>query len=300
MVEPKELFAEFERLTNVYEESEGGKSLVEWFRQDWALFGNSKMDNAHAKELLGEILDDGDIVRRRFRPSPEYVSHNLPQWDNLRDEIKHKNRWFFTESIDMDRFGQLLDFLIISDLGESWYRARLNVKSSPFALDEMGAPPHELASHGRANPVGIPYLYLGSDPETAISETRPHTGDTASVAKFSVPNIKVVDLRNPREQVSPFLLSDSSDIGQLRVDIPLLEKLGEELSRPVLPTAAAFEYIPSQYLCEFMKKLGFDGVVYRSSVGRGINLAMFQPQLVTSVSVSLYKVDRVSAVISES
>jgi hypothetical protein len=35
--------------------------------------------------------------------------------------------------------------------------------------------------------------------------------------------------------------------------------------------------VPSQYLCEFIKKYGFSGVIYRSSVSTGQNLALFEP-----------------------
>ena len=80
----------------------------------------------------------------------------------------------------------------------------------------------------------------------------------------------------------------------MRSDIPFLEKLGEELTRPVLPRSAAIDYIPSQYLCEFIKKIGFHGVIYRSSVSEGINLALFDPKLATPISTSQYNVSRVS------
>ena len=131
-------------------------------------------------------------------------------------------------------------------------------------------------------------------PETAAAEIRPHTGEVACVADFAIPDIRAVDLRNPRKLVSPFILTDASEIGQLRADLPFLERLGEELTRPVLPSGAAIDYIPSQYLCEFIKKSGFDGVVYRSSVSDGINLAMFDPDKAQGGAVSLYHVAKVS------
>ncbi|HBU0449055.1 TPA: RES family NAD+ phosphorylase, partial [Klebsiella pneumoniae] len=77
------------------------------------------------------------------------------------------------------------------------------------------------------NPTGIPYLYLGSMPDTAISEIRPHTGEIATVAEFEIPEeLIIVDLREPRKHVSPFVLSDAQEIGKMRADIPFLEKLG--------------------------------------------------------------------------
>ncbi|CAN7243929.1 RES family NAD+ phosphorylase [Mesorhizobium sp. LjNodule214] len=145
----------------------------------------------------------------------------------------------------------------------------------------------------------MPYLYLGSMPETAAAEIRPHTGEVACVADFTIPEIQAVDLRNPRKLVSPFILEDAGAIGQLRADLPFLERLGEELTRPVLPSGAAIDYIPSQYLCEFIKKSGFDGVVYRSSVSDGINLALFDPSKAQGGVVAIYNVDRVSVQVSQ-
>jgi hypothetical protein len=261
-------------------------------KEDWLLYPT--MDVAHAKELLGEILDDGEIVRRPFSPSSSYTSDRLVKWETLRDEMMYPNRWFLDVNIDTDRLRQPLDLLLVQVLPQQWYRARIRAGDYVFPIGEMGAPPKRLASHGRANPAGIPYLYLGSKPETAAAEIRPHTGEVACVAEFTIPEIRAVDLRGPRKLVSPFILSDASEIGQLRADLPFLERLGDELTRPVLPQGAAIDYIPSQYLCEFIKKSGFDGVVYRSSVSDGINLALFDPEKAEGGAVMLYNVSRVS------
>jgi len=293
LVEPSRLANYFELLVNVYEPNEEGRLLVEWMKEDWQLFSHQRMDIAHAKELLGEILDDGEIVRRRFVPSASYISEGLAQWDKLRDEMMYANRWFLDVAIDLDRLRQLLDMLLASALPQQWYRARIRTEGTNFPIDQMGAPPKRRSSHGRANPAGIPYLYLGSLPDTAVAEVRPHTGELACVADFTIPEIKAVDLRNPRKLVSPFILADASEIGQLRADLPFLERLGDELTRPIQPSGAAIDYIPSQYLCEFIKKSGFDGVVYRSSVSDGINLALFNPAQAIGGVVTLYNVTKV-------
>jgi hypothetical protein len=117
------------------------------------------------------------------------------------------------------------------------------------------------------------------------------------VANFLVPqelDLKVVDLRHPRKTASPFILADENDVALLRGDIGFLEHLGEELTRPVLPQAAAIDYVPSQYLCEFIKNRGFHGVMYRSSVGTGVNFALFYPELATAGVVKQRRVSRVS------
>lgn len=295
LIEPGQLSDVFEMLTSIYEPDPAGKSLVEWLKIDWRLFSHPRMDLAHAKELLGEVLDDGEIVRKTFSPSATYSSEALARWETLRDELLYKNRYFLDQGLDTDRLRELLDHLQAEDLPERWFRARILTGEAPYRVAEIGAPPKHLATHGRANPTGIPYLYLGSLPETAAAEVRPHTGEIACVADFAVMQpLTAVDLRDPRKSVSPFLLADAGAIGQLRADIPFLERLGEELTRPVLPRSAAIDYIPSQYLCEFIKKSGYDGVVYRSSVSNGMNLALFDPEKAASGTVSLYNISRVS------
>ena len=99
--------------------------------------------------------------------------------------------------------------------------------------------------------------------------------------------------------VSPFMLADAEDISRMRSDLPFLERLGDELMRPVVPQAAAIDYTPSQYLCEFIKKCGYDGVIYRSSVSDGINLALFDPTRAQSGVVTQYQVTRVSVDVAE-
>lgn len=220
LVEPSRLANYFELLVNVYEPSDDGKSLVEWMKDDWQLFSHQRMDIAHAKELLGEILNDGEVVRDDFAPSASYISEGLAQWGKLRDEMMYANRWFLDVAIDLDRLRQLLDMLLAPQLPRRWYRARIRTDDDPFTIEKMGAPPKRRSSHGRANPAGIPYLYLGSRPDTAVSEIRPHTGEIACVADFTIPEIRAVDLRNPRKLVSPFILTDASEIGQLRADLP--------------------------------------------------------------------------------
>jgi hypothetical protein len=96
------------------------------------------------------------------------------------------------------------------------------------------------------------------------------------------------------------MLEDETSVALLRGDIEFLVKLGDELTRPVLPHSAAIDYIPSQFLCEFIKNCGYHGVVYRSSVGEGINMALFYSDKAAAGSVKRYKVNRVTVSIEES
>jgi len=302
-IDPSSLSQWFEMLLNSYEPYSEGRPLSALLSEDWCLFDNPVMDEAHAKELLAEVLDDGEVVRTPFAPVDVPVSETPQRWDDLRDEMMHRNRWFLDEPIDLDLLASLLEQLIapeevITEITSLWYRSRLLSDDKPLPLGEMGAPPANRAGHGRANPAGIPYLYLGSTATTAVAEVRPHTGERVCLATFHVTPIHAVDLRNPRKSISPFILENAEQVAKLRSGLPLLERLGEELTKPVQSSSAAFEYIPSQYLCEFIKTCGYQGVIYRSSVSDGVNLALFFPELASPEDVKVIRVDRVTVSIS--
>lgn len=297
MLSPTQLVDVFELVISAYQTDAEGKLLVQLFREDWGMFGHPRMDDARAEDLLVEILGDREIVRRTFSPANRSEPAGLSAWEKLREELMYRNRFFPNVNIDLERLGSLLSLLTVDaeEIPHRWYRARIQASDTPWGIDEMGAPPKRIASHGRANPAGIPYLYLASTLSTAISEIRPQTGEIACVADFRArENLKLVDLRNPRRMVSPFVLEDVSDVESMRSDLPFLERLGDELTRPVPPQAAAIDYTPSQYLCEFIKKCGHEGVIYRSSVGDGMNLALFDPTLAAPGAVSRYRASRVS------
>lgn len=298
LVEPIRLRDHFELLLEAYCEDTGGKALVDWLKYDWGLF--DCLSSSQCEALLSGILDDGEIVGKRFRPVISDDGGSLERWQRFRQELKHENRFFPKNIPDLDRLGQLLEDHLRSapeDIPDVLYRARAMDGDQPHPPDMMGKPPQGVSTHGRANPAGIPYLYLASDVSTAIAEMRPHPGEHVCVAAFKViSKPKTVDLRNPRKTISPFSLSDERefDVAQLRSEVSFLCQLGEELTRPVLPREAHLEYLPSQYLCEFIKHCGFDGVMYRSSVGGGVNFALFADAFTGVGAVEVYTVTRVN------
>jgi hypothetical protein len=141
LVEPSALAEWFGPLLSVYEQQDDGDTIIDWLKRDWQLFSHPKMDTAHAKELLADILDDGELVRGRFIPSPSYRSEALMQWETLRDEMMYQNRWFLDVSFDTDRLSQLLPYLLAKDLPTAWFRARIRTGDASYPIAEMGPPP---------------------------------------------------------------------------------------------------------------------------------------------------------------
>jgi hypothetical protein len=55
-------------------------------------------------------------------------------------------------------------------------------------------PLRDRAREGRANPKGIPYLYLATHQDTAMAEVRPWVGSYVSVAQFVLKrDVRIVD-----------------------------------------------------------------------------------------------------------
>ena len=301
LIDPSRLIDYFEALLSLYKENTDSNAcgIEKLLRTDWELF--EKLDSVKAEMLIGLIFDDINIVKKNYAPTIQDDKFAVKGWEDFREELKHQNRFFPKNAQATDQLKKLFDFFIAAsaNIPSKVYRARICDKPSGFALLDMGKPPAELTSNGRANPIGIPCLYVASDSNTAISEIRPTIGEIVSVAEFDVyENIQLVDLRSPRKTVSPFDLFEEQ-IKLLRRYMKYVCRLSEELTLPVSPKTAHLEYLPSQYLCEFIKHCGYDGVIYRSAMGNGVNYAIFNDDKVAGINVRHYKIDDISAKYSE-
>lgn len=293
VIRPTKLTDDFQAVTAIYapNEDERAKPLLDWLRNDWGLF--SQLETVTANSLLALILEDPQAVVRPVLPIASAQPPTLMKWSTFRDEIMWRNRFFFRQDLDLDRLRDLFqNYLETSadELDHTVYRARLQDGEEPLQLKDMGKPPARSARNGRANPLGIPYLYAASTPETAIAEIRPHPGDHIWVAKFQLqPSLRLLNLRHPKTTISPFQIQET-EISSFRPDLAFLCRLEEELSKPILPRVADLEYLPTQYLCEFIKNCGYDGVIFKSSISEGVNVTLFNDDQVEPLRMDAYKV----------
>ncbi|EGQ8287433.1 RES family NAD+ phosphorylase [Vibrio parahaemolyticus] len=205
------------------------------------------------------------------------------------------------------RFASLVEHIKAPLKVESeFYRARIGsrLKASNFDWKKMrheeefheayqgkdiGAPPIHLASGGRINRPGVSYLYLASDADTAISEVRPHPGENVSVGRFkSNVNLQIADFS--QHELTEELLSDEGlDILELIIAIE------NTLSVTVSPSMNK-QYNITQFIAEIVRKLSFDGLAFKSSVGTGKNYVLFNPESFDWVEGSdqVFKVSSVS------
>ncbi len=276
VIDPAELSTQFDKVCHAYQRSKFGRSLFDLLNEDWLIFDLSYQQS---KTLLGAILGSTSRAEDQYLATQVNYPESKELWNGFRKELIEENRFFFKTEFSNVHYSlsNFISYLLLPafECQKDWYRARIQ-KDKKLIMGEMGMPPKELSSPGRANPVGIPYLYLGSSNKNVVNEVRPQIGDKVSVANFTLTKeVKIVDLRNPRKNLSPFQMENSDEVSELREYIALIEDLNSELSKPVQAGKANVDYIPSQYLCEFVKSLGYEGIVYDSSFGNGTNLALF-------------------------
>jgi len=280
-----------------------GEYLWEKLANEWMVFSDAilEVDNANAllKKILSIDFDETeypgileDFVEKEEDFHEGFArKYNLEKaWKEFSKELKSENRFFHSKGINKKIFLQLLQYLEIKmSVDKEYFRTRNSYRQDMFSPEEMGMSSPEKTKNGRANPIGIPYLYLASDQETAINEIRPSLGDTVTVGKFELlKELAVIDLR----AVSPFQFVNDEDFDKLIKEIGFLYKLGQYLSKPINPRDIDLDYLPTQYVCEFIKQAGWHGVIYGSSRASGHNITLFSDKQVKCKGVSLRQVTK--------
>ena len=154
----------------------------------------------------------------------------------------------------------------------------------------MMNPPSELATPGRANPEGISYLYLSSDIETIMYETRSSYIDYVCVATIrSKEEQQIISLKDI-QRMDPFSMEDNHD--SILYNSKLTRLISRSLARPLRRFDSKTEYVPTQYICEYIKSLGMDGIEYGSAMHPdGFNYAFFDGGKFKATQVKVHEID---------
>lgn len=241
----------------------------------------------------GSIFAPDELWRSREESFIERPS--VDQWEAFSYHLRYERRFipdlkndFFDDMMNPQTslppvLGRLEGILRV---GERYYRGR----TEKHTLESMGAPPRELASAGRANPRGIPFLYLAKDPETVIAEVRPWKGQCITIAEFElVEDVRIIDLSEAPRLESPFGFSEN--LYMLKDGYRVLEKLSRQLSKPIDPKTVEIEYLPTQYITEIIRDQGYDGMVYKSAMrSGGHNLVLFSPDKAKAMNIEYVEI----------
>ena len=227
---------------------------------------------------------------------PEFATWNRYIW--FAQEVRRSARFVWNENIHefLETVSATLNTRDVKiPKGSIFYRAQQGIRYldttdmddniikgvMPVALKaERMKPLKDIAVEGRANPAGIPVLYLSLSEQTAISEIRPWNGSEVSLAQFrTIRELKIVNLTkgHSHSSIEQYL---NWGIGQVmsseEKELAVWTDIDSAFSRPVLLDDDATEYVPTQILAELFRGLGYDGLIYRSNFGKeGHNIALF-------------------------
>jgi RES domain len=171
-------------------------------------------------------------------------------------------------------------------------------------------PRVDRAAEGRANPKGIPCLYLSTTADAAISEVRPWVGAAVSLAQFEVTRpLTVVDCSRLHGQYFKLAFGNRIfDAVGATMSAPSPDEfekivwaaIDSAFSAPVTEADDVADYAPTQVLAELFRSEGYDGVAYKSAFGDdGFSVALFELDSARQLNGALHEVKSVKFEFSE-
>jgi len=267
----------FSDLLSIFEfNPNSSESLYDIVQRDWNLFVNKEVANRILKEVISESSCTLNPNRVSYiKPIADYI--NI--WQNIKNDLQFKTRYF----LNLQHYNYEDPYLTNTfspddtlQVNRKLYRARvLPDRVKMFGIDEMGCPPKDIVSAGRANPIGIPYLYLCDDEDTTFYEVRARYKDRIAVGTFVVlKNLRIINLTSK----SSIYLSSALD-GDFKESVKhklLRNAVAGDMSKPLSRYDTELEYVPTQFICELCRANGADGICFNSSLHHsGMNYVLF-------------------------
>jgi hypothetical protein len=296
-------------LVQIYSVSDlpDAKPLSVALHEDWNIFNSdAAMIQRLVVDICSSVIDsESDIYTKQVIIPQLHDADFLKKfgvvrglsWKRFAESIRYKNR-FHSEMFNAEAFMSFLRITVKAyPAGVEFYRARIAKAKNGFKLTEMGPPPKDLRPAGRINPEGIGVLYLSSDDETVLNEVRASTFDYISIGKFkSSRAINVVNLSG-LSAASPFIyqIGESDDeLARYAANRNVFQEIALEIAKPLRRSDSPIEYLPTQYIAEFIKSQGYDGVEYASTLREGgYNIAIFDETLFECVSVNTVEISKI-------
>ncbi len=290
-----ELLDFFSELINIFKKDLSGQPICKVIQDDWNLFSSE----TNCKNILEEILSRVDKPITSSSDSVSYIDEIfecVSYWDILKENLK----WKFRYLNDIDRLIELrwdsfFNRTIELSPRQELYRARIHFKGekSPFTKTNMGCPKNYETKSGRANPLGIPYLYLSKSVDTTLYETRATYLDDISIGIFKIKHGEKIIIVDFTEDISSFL--NIGNLVEYTKSMLLKKKISLDLSKPIRRYDSELEYIPTQFICEFIRYItGAEGIIFNSSLHKGgKNIVLFEQEKIECVSVEMHSITKV-------
>jgi len=295
LLEVDELLDFFAEFIQIFKIDPNGIPLIKLIQNDWNLFSTEAVCN----NLLSEIFLILNSSLTNINETVNYIddiNECTSYWEILKEDLKWKRRFITDiELLKELRWDSFFNKTIKLPESESLYRARLHYNGDQKIFDktDMGCPDKNKVLAGRANPQGIPYLYLSKSVDTTLYEIRAAFLDEVSVGEFKLKKNSEVVLVDFTETPSAFLNVD--EIIEFTKSMLLKKYISADLSKPMRRYDSELEYIPTQFICEFIRDItGADGILFDSSLHQGDkNIVLFEQDKVECVAVTMHRVKKV-------
>lgn len=297
VIELTELLDFFQEFLENFQRSNTGVPLKSKIQESWSFFSSldaaSKILNAVIGKINIEIENSNDLVDYKN----EIVS-NYSYWNELKEILKTERRYITDiEKIEELRWDGFFNTQYELTPDVKLYRARVHHKSGNEVYNtlEMMCPPPTLTKGGRANPAGIPFLYLSDNPDTVLYEVRASYLDELSIGEFHLIRekkaIRIVDFTEDTPLFQPDQKIETTIKSRLLRDL-----ISRDLSKPMRRYDTEVDYIPTQFICEFIKiYTGASGIRFSSSLHpEGNNVVIFDQDIMECTKVTLKKVSLVN------
>lgn len=306
LIDVNEILDFFSEFISIFKHDEvEGKPLIEIIQNDWDIFSSVDIgEKIFSDSAVSIVLDlDMGLAFSGLAFSPNipvsYVDEILESvsfWNKLKEDLKWKRR-FLTDIDEMTDLGWDAMFKVsaILDSQNLLYRARINQdgQAVAYSLYEMGTPPNKTSTAGRANPQGIPYLYLSKTLETTLYETRATFLDYISIGIFRIDDGHEIELVDFTNKQSPF--NNMGEILSFTKAKLTRDVISKDLSEPLRRYDSELEYIPTQFICEYIRFFTkADGIQFFSSVEmNGVNVVLFNQENIRCTEVELHQITEV-------
>jgi len=295
LIDLNELFDFFQELGACFKVVNQGVSLITKIQKKWGLFASDQIAGKILSFVLPK-LSNKDSNALALVDYADDITENYSYWETLKEELKWSRRFFPNiEKLEELGWDGFFNSQYILSHDTTLYRARVHHQSGQpaYPSNEMLPPPMDKTNGGRANPMGIPYLYLSDNPKTVLYEVRAAYLDELSIGVFQLKKessvIKIVDFTEIPSLFNVGKVKETIN-GQL-----LREMISADLSKPMRRYDSEIEYIPTQFICEYIRVYtGADGIRFKSSLHpKGKNIVIFDKQFMECTKVNLKQVTKV-------
>lgn len=282
----------FDALVSQFTPAKSGLTIADIIQKDWHLFKDTNI----AIVLLSEVLSSKkyNFTINTEVDYTENIKNRIALWDRLKKDVKEKSR-FFTNINEFLKYNYLTTGAGLH-IGDKLYRARVTpAGKEKLSKKEMGCPPKELATAGRANPTGIPYLYLSNTAKTTYFEVRAVYLDKLSVGTFKiVREQKLVDFVYDVNLYLSYVDGNLS-LDEIIIKKKIIDAISADLSKPIRRYDSELEYVPTQLICEYCKNfVNADGISFESSLHNGgRNYVLFDQTAAKCTKVDIHEITQI-------